>query len=122
MMTIAAVFIGAFLAAPLRFFIERRSADSFARIQLPIGLLIVNSVGSGLAGIAFVIEPGWLRTMVVVGFCGTLTTFSGFGWQVLQRWQTARRAAWLTIAAVTVLSVSAFWFGLVIGEFLMSGG
>jgi CrcB protein len=116
MVTIAAVLVGAFLAAPLRFIIERSADGRFARAPLPVGLLIVNVVGSGFAGVVSTLESGWLRTLLFVGFCGTLTTFSGFGWQVLQRWRTARRDALLTIVAMTVFSVGAFWLGLMIGE------
>ena len=44
------------------------------------GLLAVNSLGSLIAG--FVVGMGksdsWLGMAVIIGFCGSLTTFSGF--------------------------------------------
>jgi CrcB protein len=120
MMTIAAVIIGAGVAAPLRFFIERRVEGRFPTAPIPVGLLMVNVIGSAIAGFVAVMEPSVMRTLLIVGFCGTLTTFSGFGWQVLRRWRTSRRDAWLTIAVVAGLSIAAFWLGLTLGETITS--
>ncbi len=48
-----------------------------ARRSLPWGVLLVNAVGSLLAGMAVAgVDDDLLRLAIVTGFCGGLTTFS----------------------------------------------
>lgn len=51
-------------------------------------LLVANTVGSGLFGmvIASDLDPMWL-TVLGTGFCGALTTYSSFAWEL-------RREGW----------------------------
>lgn len=75
-------------------------------------LLVVNTVGSGVLGllVARELDPVWL-TVVGTGFCGALTTYSSFAWEL--RREGVRFALWyapLTMAcAAGAASAGAAW-------------
>lgn len=111
-MTWLAVMIGAGLGAPLRFLVDRwvteRAASAGASGQFPWGLLVVNGLGSALAGIVLAVTTGDLRVFLLVGFCGAFTTFSGFGWEADRLWATARSTFWWAILIMPSVCVAAF--------------
>jgi CrcB protein len=78
------VVAGALVGAPLRLLAAsaaaRRGADPAA------GTLVVNVVGSGLLGLLLgsAAVPEAVLLLVGTGFCGTLTTFSTFGADVVR--------------------------------------
>lgn len=93
MLVWVAVGLGAALGAPARFavdryFIRTRGTD------LPYGTFVVNLVGSLILGfltgltltLAAGQSDGWqlVLSMFGTGFCGALTTFSGWASQVLE--------------------------------------
>ncbi|HEX4977662.1 MAG TPA: fluoride efflux transporter CrcB [Nocardioides sp.] len=85
-MTALLVAAGAALGAPLRYLVDRRLQSRHR--HLPWGTLLVNVAGSALAGMvaAAVTRHGaadWLLPLVVVGFCGALTTFSTFAFETV---------------------------------------
>jgi CrcB protein len=79
------VALGALVGAPLRLLadrvaVARRGPGSVA------GTLAVNVAGSAVLGVLLGLRdvaPGVLA-LVGTGFCGTLTTFSTFGWDVVR--------------------------------------
>jgi len=85
---IVAVALGAAIGAPLRFLLER-GLERLAGPALPWGTLAANLGGSALAGAvigasrAGSLPPGAVL-LLATGFCGALTTFSGFAAQVFQ--------------------------------------
>jgi len=73
------VALGAAVGAPLRWWCDR-TLDRY----WPTGTLLVNVVGSALVGAS----AAWglshhLWALVVTGFCGALTTYSGFAVQAV---------------------------------------
>lgn len=85
-MTALLVAAGAAVGAPLRYLVDRRLQARHR--HLPWGTLLVNVVGSLLAGAvaAAVTQRGvadWLLPLVAVGFCGALTTFSTFAYETV---------------------------------------
>jgi len=78
------VVLGALVGAPLRL-LAIRIAGRGGRDPAP-GTLVVNVVGSGLLGVVLGLSavPGWAVTLVGTGFCGTLTTFSTLGADVVR--------------------------------------
>jgi CrcB protein len=102
---------GAFIAAPLRYFLDRWLTGRFRGLSrtFPIGLVVVNVSGSAVAGAVITTTTGTLRLFLLIGLCGTFTTFSGFGWHALQQWRTVRGAYWVTVFSMTVLCLAAFW-------------
>jgi len=88
-----AVALGAAIGAPSRFAIERW----FVRRKLegwPYGTFVANQVGALVLGVLTGItltlsndgSEGWLLVSALVGtgFCGALTTFSGWASQILE--------------------------------------
>jgi CrcB protein len=78
------VAVGALVGAPLRLFVIRISAHGGRDPAL--GTLVVNVAGSAVLGavLGLASVPGWVVALVGTGFCGTLTTFSTFGADVLR--------------------------------------
>lgn len=63
-------------------------------------LLVANTVGSGLFGLVVAgdLDDRW-STVIGVGFCGALTTYSSFAWELRREgWRFAAWYAPLTIA------------------------
>lgn len=86
------VLVGAALGAPTRLLVDRRFIARFG-LRFPHGTMTVNMVGCALLGLimgyaARCIADGQPEPLVFIavagtGFCGALTTFSGFAAQVL---------------------------------------
>lgn len=75
MSTILAISFGAFIGAPIRALVEQH----VTRVRSPLTtLLLINSLGSLLAGFSIGAFSGDLRILLVVGFAGAFTTFSGW--------------------------------------------
>jgi len=80
--------LGAVLGANLRFAVSRLALKHLSA-SVPYGTLIVNASGSLLIGffLAWTTErvladPRW-RMLVAVGFCGSYTTFSSYGYETV---------------------------------------
>jgi fluoride exporter len=78
------VAVGALLGAPLRLLAVRTAAR--AGRDPAVGTLAVNVLGAALLGalLGAAAVPSWVLALVGTGFCGTLTTFSTFGADVLR--------------------------------------
>lgn len=102
------VALGAVVGAPLRYAVERLVNRDRPATTFPLGLFMVNVVGSALAGIVVAATEGSLRLVLLVGFCGAFTTYSGFGWAATALWHENRRTFWATVLGVTAACVAAF--------------
>lgn len=109
-MTVLAVIVGAAIGAPLRFLVDRwvtgRTATRVG--AFPWGLLAVNVLGSLVAGVALALTEGEVRTLVIIGFCGAFTTFSGFIWEALGLWRSARAVFWSAFLVMPIACTGAF--------------
>jgi CrcB protein len=97
------VVAGALVGAPLRLLVTRlaaRGGRDPAR-----GTLAVNVVGSALLGVVLgaAAPPPAVVALVGTGFCGTLTTFSTFGTDVLRLVERGTVTRALGYAAATVV-------------------
>lgn len=108
---IAAVPVAGAVGAVLRYALSR--AFPVRPGHLPGGILLVNVLGSGLAGALIGLAEvaavdGALRLVLVTGFCGGLTTFSTWSVETIElliggRW----RAAVLNVGLTLVLGIAA---------------
>jgi CrcB protein len=78
------VVAGALAGAPLRLLVIRLAARNGR--DPAAGTLVVNVAGSALLGAVLGAGsvPGWVVALIGAGFCGTLTTFSTFGADVVR--------------------------------------
>ncbi len=102
-MTPLLVVAGALVGAPLRLLVTRLAAHGGR--DPARGTLAVNVVGSALLGVVLgaAAPPPAVVALVGTGFCGTLTTFSTFGTDVLRLAERRTIARALGYAAATVV-------------------
>lgn len=75
MITVGVIALGAFIGAPLRAFVEQFAGRTRSALTT---LLIINSLGSFLAGFSLGAFSGDLRIFFIIGLAGAFTTFSGW--------------------------------------------
>ena len=93
--------LGAVLGANARYLLSRYSARLMGPI-FPYGTLIINVLGSMIVGF-FVVwttervlaDPRW-RLLVVVGFCGSFTTFSSYAFESMAYFEQGQWLLMLT--------------------------
>ena len=125
MITIAAIALGAFIGAPLRAFVEQFAGRTRSALTT---LLIINSLGSLLAGFSLGAFTGDVRTFFITGLAGAFTTFSGwalalsvFSRELVESGvsQTARYTRMGLVIAVAIgIPLLSLWIGWLISEFL----
>jgi len=83
-----AISIAAVVGANLRYLLSRIAARQFGPV-FPYGTLFINVVGSFIVGFFIIwttervlIDPRW-RLLVVIGFCGSFTTFSSYAFETM---------------------------------------
>ena len=108
MIEVLAIALGAAIGAPSRFVLDRWVAGHAPTKRFPWSLLLVNTLGSAIAGAAFALTAGNLRAFLLVGVCGALTTFSGFGWEMHLLWSRSRSTFVVALIVMTASCVAAF--------------
>ncbi|MDO9485850.1 MAG: CrcB family protein [Actinomycetota bacterium] len=103
------VALGASIGAPARFLVDRAVTRASLDSPIPIGLLVVNVLGSALLGVVVGLENSTLLVLLGTGFCGAFTTFSGFAWESTTMWSERRGRFWSFIALMVLACVLAFW-------------
>jgi CrcB protein len=83
-----AISVAAVFGANLRYLLSRLAALEFGSV-FPYGTLFINIVGSFIVGFFIVwtservlVDPRW-RLLVVIGFCGSFTTFSSYAFETM---------------------------------------
>jgi fluoride exporter len=83
-----AISVAAIVGANLRYLLSRLAAVELGSV-FPYGTLFINIVGSFIVGVFVIwtseralVDPRW-RLLVVVGFCGSFTTFSSFAFETM---------------------------------------
>jgi len=95
-----AISLGAIIGANARYFTSRYAAKALGPV-FPYGTLFINVMGSFIVGLFIVwttervlVDPRW-RLLVVVGFCGGLTTFSSYAYETMAYFEQGQ---WLLMA------------------------
>jgi fluoride exporter len=83
-----AISVAAIVGANLRYLLSRIAARQLGPV-FPYGTLFINVVGSFIVGWFIIwttervlIDPRW-RLLVVIGFCGSFTTFSSYAFETM---------------------------------------
>jgi CrcB protein len=100
-----AISVAAIVGANLRYLLSRIAARQFGPV-FPYGTLFINVVGSFIVGFFIVwttervlIDPRW-RLLVVIGFCGSFTTFSSYAFETMAYFEQGQWG----LMAVNILS------------------
>ena len=110
-LVVGAVLVAGAVGAVLRYALSR--AFPVRPGHLPGGILIVNVLGSGVAGALIGLAEraelsGDLQLILVSGFCGGLTTFSTWTVETIELLDGGRwRAAILNVVVTLVLGLAA---------------
>lgn len=117
--------LGAVLGANLRYLVTRWLAQ-WLGTAFPWGTLVVNVGGclaigvlGGLVAARLVDRPDVIRLTWIVGFLGSLTTFSSFAWETTSLLEDG---AWVRAAINVGASLAAGLLGVRLGLRLVPGG
>jgi fluoride exporter len=96
-----AISVAAIVGANFRYFLSRLAAREFGPV-FPYGTLIINVLGSFIVGFFIIwttervlMDPRW-RLLVVVGFCGSFTTFSSYAFETMAYFEQGQWGLMLT--------------------------
>ncbi len=118
-MTVLLVALGGAAGSVLRYLTDRR-VQAWRDSPFPWGTLAVNVVGSFVLGflsgwLLHGAEPSSIRSLVAVGFCGGLTTFSTFGYETVRLvLEKRRRYAVVNVGVTVVAGLASGAFGLLL--------
>ncbi|HET8658965.1 MAG TPA: fluoride efflux transporter CrcB [Micromonosporaceae bacterium] len=105
-MTVLLVALGAAVGAPLRYLVGR-AVQARHESLFPWGTFIVNVAGSFLLGVLAAAQlntPAPVLAALGAGLCGTLTTYSTFGYETVRLLQEGARLTALLNALVSILA------------------
>ena len=95
-----AISLAAIVGANLRYLLSRFAARELGAV-FPYGTLGINIVGSFIVGFFVIwateralVDPRW-RLLVVVGFCGSFTTFSSYAFETMAYFEQGQWALML---------------------------
>jgi len=96
-----AISVAAIVGANFRYLLSRLAAKEFGPV-FPVGTLLINILGSFIVGFLVIwttervlMDPRW-RLFVVVGFCGSFTTFSSYAFETMAYFEQGQWGLMLT--------------------------
>jgi CrcB protein len=111
-----AISIAAIVGANLRYLLSRVAAHELGPV-FPYGTLFINITGSFIVGLFLIwttervlIDPHW-RLLVVIGFCGSFTTFSSYAFETVAYFEQGQWGLML----VNILSNNILCLGAALG-------
>jgi CrcB protein len=119
-----AISSAAIVGANLRYLLSRTAARQLGPV-FPYGTLFINIVGSFIVGFFILwttervlIDPRW-RLLVVIGFCGSFTTFSSFAFETMAYFEQGRWGLMVVnILSNNLLCLGAALAGMSLGRVL----
>jgi len=117
-----AISVAAIVGANLRYLLSRLAARELGPV-FPYGTLFINIVGSFIVGLFLIwttervlIDPHW-RLVVVIGFCGSFTTFSSYAFETMAYFEGGQWGLMLVnILSNNVLCLVAALAGMVLAR------
>ena len=109
MNTLLLISLGAFVGAPLRYYVDHQFRRRFS---FPAGVLLVNITGSFLVGVISK-SSAEIWALLGIGFAGAFTTWSAFALD-LNKDQVHPRRFLLNIFATLILGIAAAGLGRVL--------
>jgi fluoride exporter len=95
-----AISVAAIVGANLRYLLSRLAARELGPV-FPYGTLFINMVGSFIVGFFVIwtservlVDPRW-RLLIVIGFCGSFTTFSSYAFETVSYFEQGQWALML---------------------------
>ncbi len=118
------VSIGAIVGANARWVISRYAARLLGPV-FPYGTLIINIAGSLIVGFFIIwttervlVDPRW-RLLIVVGFCGSFTTFSSYAFETMAYFEQGQWALMVAnVLSNNLLCLGAVLAGMVLARVL----
>jgi CrcB protein len=90
-----AISVAAIVGANLRYLLSRFAVKELGPV-FPYGTLFINVAGSFIVGWFVIwtteralVDPRW-RLLVVIGFCGSFTTFSSYAFETMAYFETGQ--------------------------------
>jgi CrcB protein len=90
-----AISVAAIVGANLRYLLSRFAVKELGPV-FPYGTLLINVAGSFIVGWFVIwtteralVDPRW-RLLVVIGFCGSFTTFSSYAFETMAYFETGQ--------------------------------
>jgi CrcB protein len=119
-----AISLAAIVGANLRYLLSRFAARELGAV-FPYGTLGINILGSFIVGFFVIwttehalVDPRW-RLLVVVGFCGSFTTFSSYAFETMSYFEQGQWALMLTnILSNNLLCLGAVLAGMALARVL----
>jgi len=116
--------LGAIIGANARYLISRSAVNILGPV-FPYGTLFINVVGSSIVGFFMVwtservfIDPRW-RLLVIVGFCGSFTTFSSYAYETMAYFEQGQwLLMWTSILTNNVLCLLGVLAGIALARVL----
>ncbi|MEV6880052.1 fluoride efflux transporter CrcB [Amycolatopsis sp. NPDC051128] len=124
-MTVVLVALGGAAGSVLRYLTDRR-VQRWRDSPFPWGTLTVNVMGSFVLGflsgwLLHGAEPSSVRSLVAIGFCGGLTTFSTFGYETVRLFlEKTRLYAVLNVLVTVVAGLASGALGLLLATAVWS--
>lgn len=124
MIEVIIISLGAVAGANARYFLSRYALRLMGPV-FPYGTLVINILGSMVVGffVAWTSErvladPRW-RLLVVVGFCGSFTTFSSFSFETISYFEQGQwLLMWTNILSNNILCLAATLAGMALARVL----
>jgi CrcB protein len=119
-----AISVAAIAGANLRYLLSRVAARELGSV-FPYGTLFINIVGSFVVGFFIIwtteralVNPRW-RLLVVIGFCGSFTTFSSYAFETMAYFEHGQWGLMLTnVLSNNLLCLFAAVAGMVLARVL----
>jgi CrcB protein len=117
-----AISVAAIVGANLRYLLSRVAARELGPV-FPYGTLFINIVGSFIVGFFIIwttervlIDPRW-RLLVVIGFCGSFTTFSSYAFETMAYFEQGQWGLmFVNILSNNILCLVAALAGMALGR------